>query len=169
MLNKKGFTIAEVLVSFSLIAVILISVVSATIFYRDRLKQEEVINQLNDFKNTITKAVYDDIIDNSVQKVEKCVGMADCVNFIDNNNKSHILRIEELPTSGSDTRGVYVYYNGVKYLLPDSDLGTGGNRICDFVGGIQLDEYNNGELYMVKASFRHKDADLRYDLLFVVS
>ena len=53
-------------------------------------------------------------------------------------------------------------------MLPDSDLGVGNSRVCDFIGGIDLQEYEN-RLYLVKATFQHKDIDLRYDLLFVVS
>ena len=168
MLNKKGFTIAEVLVSFSLTAVILVSLVSATLFYRDRLKQEEVVSQLSDFKNTVTKIVYDDIIDNGVKRIEKCINEENCVNFIDSNNSIHTLRIVEINDGGTITKGIYIYYNGLKYMLPDSDLGTGTSRVCDFVGGLYLEEYNN-KLYAVKATFNHRDIDLQYDLLFVVS
>lgn len=169
MLNKKGFTIAEVMVSFSLIAVILASVVASTMYYRDKLKQEEVKSQLIDFKNNITKIVYDDIINNKITKVESCIGASNCINFVDNKNNSYTLKIIEYNEATATTkRGVYLSYNGIKYMLPDSDLGTGYDRICDFVGGINIEEYES-ELYKVKMAFRHKDMDLHYDLLFVIS
>ena len=180
MLNKKGFTIAEVLVSFSLISIILASIISATLYYRDRLKQEEVVSQLNDFKNTITKAVYDDIIDNDIVKVENCIGISDCVNFIDRSNNSHILKIVDYYQDEVNKTGTYLYYNNVKYMLPDSDLfneytkKVNGNdvtvieKVCDFVGGIEFDS-SDGKYYKVKLTFRHKDMDLTKDILFVVS
>ena len=43
MLNKKGFTVAEVVVSFSLVSVILVSLISTVTFYRDKMKEEEVL------------------------------------------------------------------------------------------------------------------------------
>ena len=181
MLNKKGFTIAEVLVSFSLISIILASIMSATLFYRDRLKQEEVVSQLNDFKNSITKAVYDDIIYNKIVKVETCVGISNCVNFIDDQGNSHVMKIVEFSGDEVNGSGVYLYYNNIKYLLPDSDLKneykrklednteiTVRERVCDFIGGIEIDAYNN-KIYKVTASYKHKDIDLQYDFLFVVS
>ena len=171
MLNKKGFTIAEVLVSFILMTIILSSIVSATIYYRDRLKKEEVISQLYDFKNSVTKIIYDDLLNESkdIVRVEACVGTRNCVNFISGNNTSYTLKIvEQAQTVGTKTRGVYLHYNGVEYMLPDSDLGNGDERVCDFIGGIEIEEYQN-KMYKVKTTFKHKDFDLQYDLLFVIS
>lgn len=169
MLNKKGFTIAEVLVSFGLITVILASIVSATIFYRDKLKQEEVVSQLTDFKNTITKVIYDDIVAGRIAKVERCISTANCVNFVAENGDYRTLKIVEVDkTTETEKRGVYLFYNGVKYMLPDSDLGTGFNRVCDFFGGFEIAEHEN-RLFKVKTSFKHKDIGLQYDLLFIIS
>lgn len=180
MLNKKGFTIAEVLVSFSLISIILASIISSTVFYRDRLRQEETISQLNDYKNTIVKTIYDDIIDNNIVKAEKCVGVENCVNFIDSNNQSKTMKILEFETSTQTMkRGVYLFYDDVKYMLPDSDLineynispdsdETVSEKVCDFVGGIELDEYDN-KIYKVKLSYIHKDIDLPFEILLIIS
>ena len=75
--------------------------------------------------------------------------------------------VEYNETTQTNKRGTYLYYNGTKYMLPDSDLGTGYDRICDFVGGINLDVYEN-KLFKVKLSYRHKDMNKHYDLLFIV-
>ena len=172
MLNKKGFTIAEVIVSFSLISILLASLISATMFYRDKVKDEEVKSQLWDFKNTITKNIYDDIMSNNIVRAESCIGSTNsCVNLIDSDDNYYPLRIEEY--NEENRKGVYLTYNGIKYLLPDSDLGIGGehsdsDRICDFVGGFDVSTYNN-KIYKVKASFRHKDMNVHYDILIVIS
>jgi len=170
-INNKGFTIAEVLVSFSLITIILASIISATVFYRDRLKQEEVVSQLLDFKNTITKIVYDDIISGNIISVERCIGTANCINFIDTGGNARTLKIVEVDRTGTEKRGIYLYYNNTKYMLPDSDLGVGDDRICDFINGFTLEEYpeGSGRLFKVKTTIYHKDIDLYYDLLFVIS
>ena len=173
-LNNKGFTIAEVLVSFTLITILLSYIISSTIFYRDKLKSEEVISQLVDFKNTVTKVVYDDIIDETkgIYKIERCIGTANCVNFIATNNV-YTLKIVEIPeTTEGNIRGVYLYYGDLyqntMYMLPDSDLGRGENRICDFVGGFETYETGTG-LYKTKITFKHKDINLTKELLFIVS
>ncbi len=177
MLNKKGFTIAEVIVSFSLIAIILTSIISATMYYRDKLKNEEVVSQLWDFKNNITKIVYDDIINAKFEYAESCIGTPNCVNFVDGMGNSHVLKILEYDvTTSTNNRGVYLYYDGIKYMLPDSDLIASKytidnheetTKVCDFVGPIEIK--SDGDLYKVKATIYHKYLDLSYDLLFVIS
>ena len=168
-LNNKGFTIAEVLVSFSMITIILASMVSATIFYRDKLKDEEVISQLYDFKNTVTKVIYDDITRGEIVRLERCVNTPNCINFIDTNGDSRVLQIIEVNrTTSTNKRGVYLSYRGIQYMLPDSDLGGGYDRVCDFVGGFELKEYEN-KLYKVKTTFRHSNLDLQLDLSFVIT
>ena len=172
MLNKKGFTIAEVIVSFVLISIILASLIGAMMYYRDKVKNEEVKSQLWDFKNTVTKALYDDVISKNIVRVENCVSgpeqnnTVSCVNLIDRENRVYNFKIEEV-ASGSNA-GVYVLYNGIKYKLPDSDLGTGNDRICDFVSGIDVNIYDN-KIYKIKASFRHKGLDITHDILVVIS
>ena len=176
MLNKKGFTVVEVVVSFSLVSVMLVSLISATMFYRDKIKEEEVETQLLDFKNTITKTVYDDIVNNNIVRAESCIGGDDeggagagtCVKFIESGGTSHILKIVEIAGGGSAKKGVYLSYNDIKYWLPDSDLGNGSERICDFVGNFDIRSYSNN-IYKVKISFRHKDLNLHYDLLFIIN
>ena len=170
MLNKKGFTIAEVVVSFGLMSVILMTLISTTLIYRDKVKSEEIITQLLDFKNTVTNVIYDDIVNKPIVKVETCVGLTNCVNLIDVNDQSHMLRIDEFSESTeSIKKGVYLYYDGIRYMLPDSDLGDGNDRICDFVGGFDISDPVDNKLYKVKTTFLHKDLNISYDLLFIVN
>ena len=172
MLNKKGFTIAEVLVSFSLISMILFSIISSTVFYRDKLKEEEVKSQLVDFKNTITKVIYDDILAERAVSVDRCIGISNCVQLIGKDGSVHLLRIEEVLNSTSNTvRGSYLNYDGVRYMLPDSDLSEIDRngavvRVCDFINGISF--VYDDTLYTIKISFEHKDYNLKYDILLTM-
>lgn len=174
MINKKGFTIAEVIVSFSLVSVILASIIGSTVYYRDKVKEEEVISQLIDFKNTVTKVIYDDIlaIDNrKIVSVERCIGTANCVNLVDKDNHLRTLKIVEVEvTTSENKRGVYLSYDGIKYMLPDSDLGIGELRACDFVGGFDIEHYESGNLnlYTIKTAFKHKDLNQQYPIMFTI-
>ena len=178
MLNKKGFTIAEVLVSFSLITLILISIVGSTIFYRDKLKEEEVKSQLVDFKNTITKVVYDDIVAGKITYAETCIKYTNCINLVGEDEathtlRTHTLRIEEVEESGVDKRGAYISYDGIKYMLPDSDLAEVDEngqivRVCDFVNGLKFEYYDN-RLFTIKTTIEHKDYDVKYDIMLTIS
>ena len=169
-MNKKGFTIAEVIVSFSLVSVILASMVGSTIYYRDKVKEEEVVTQLIDFKNTITTTIYDDILihnDRKISSIERCIGTSNCVNFVDKGDIAHTLKIIYDPPE-ANKKGVYLSYDEKLYMLPDSDLGTGDERVCDFVGGFDIDHYhdtdNKLDLYTVKTSFKHKDLNKQYNI-----
>ena len=174
MLNKKGFTISEVIISFTMLTIILASVMTTAIFYRNKVKDEEVITKLVDFKNTITKVIYDDILSKDTRKivsVERCIGTANCVNFTDVENNFHTLKIIEIPeATDNNVRGVYLSYDNTKYMLPDSDLGVASERACDFVNGFIVNDYeeDNIHLYTVKTSFKHKDFDQQYDIIFTV-
>ena len=123
-MNKKGFTTVELIVSFIMIVIILISLVGFTVNYRDKVKIEQVKSNLNDFKNTVTKAVYDDITINNIKSIEYCVGEDNCVNFIDSRNKLHTLKIfyECVLKNGTCSYRTYLSYNNIKYELPDSDI-----------------------------------------------
>ena len=173
-MNKKGFTIAEVIVSFSLVSVILVSMVGATIYYRDKVKEEEVITQLVDFKNTITNVIYDDILihnNRKISSIERCIETPNCINFLDKEYAAHTLKIEYNPMG--QKKGAYLSYDGKLYMLPDSDLGQDDDRTCDFVGGFDIDYYhdttNKMDLYTVKTSFEHKDLNKQYTIMVTVN
>ena len=173
-MNKKGFTVAEVIVSFSLVSVILASMVGATIYYRDKVKEEEVVTQLTDFKNSITKIIYDDILINNekrIYSVERCIGTTNCVNFVDKENVTHNLRMVYDPSG--QKKGVYLSYDNKLYMLPDSDLGTDEERVCDFMGGFDVSHYEDTDkkidLYTVKTTFRHKDLNKQYDIMITLT
>lgn len=176
-MNRKGFTIAEVIVSFSLVTVILASMVASTVYYRNKVKEEEIITQLTDFKNNVTKTIYDDILTHEDRKLisaERCIGTANCINFVDKNGESHVLKIEEILESNEEShtkRGAYLLYDNTKYMLPDSDIGTGQSRVCDFVGGFSLEKYKENQisLYTIKTTFMHKELDKQYDITLTIT
>ena len=164
-MNKKGFTLVEVVVSFSILSVLLASVIVFTITYRDKVREEEVRTQLIDFKNTITKIVYDDIISGKLKSIERCVGEAQCVNFIDTDNNTHLFKTVEVST-GTD-RGLYIEYDGVRYLLPDSDLNKLYNPMCWFSGDFELKNYD--EIYTLKVTFEHLSLHEVYEILITIN
>ena len=168
MLNKKGFTIAEVIVSFSMISIILTSIVAFAVNYRDKLKNEEVVSQLMDYKYQVTKAIYDDMIKKKYIRIEKCVGNSSCVNFIDVLSNVHTLRVEEVPAHSSIHKGVYLSYDGVKYMLPDSDITEGNQYLANFDGRFTLTKYLD-KIYTLKISYTHYGLNKTYDINITLS
>ena len=172
MLNNKGFTIAEVLVSFGLITVILLSIVGSTVFYRDKLKDEEIKSELVDFKSNITKIVYDDILSGRINHVETCLEVSNCLSLTGEDGSIHTLRIVEVATSTENQkRGAYLSYDGDKYFLPDSDISEvddSGNiiRECDFINGLRYSYYN--DIYTIKITYEHQAYDQKYEIMFTI-
>ena len=169
MMNKKGFTIIEVIVSFSMISIILTSIVGFAINYRNRLKDEEVISQLVDFKNTITKVVYDDIFRYGIVRIEKCISSSSCANFIDRNNNIHTLEIIDIrETSSVNKKGAYLSYDGIKYMLPDSDIRQGDQYMCNFDGKFIFSNYND-RIYTLKIQFTHYGLNKEYEIFITTA
>ena len=154
-MNKEGFTLVEVVIAFSILALILASIIGFTVYYRDRIRDEQTRTQLLDFKSMITKIIYDDIIDKKVDRIEICAGTSEsnisCVNFVDKNNNKYRLEIVNV-TSGNN-KGIYLSYRGVKYLVPDSDLSEDGEYMCNIDDGFILESSN--DIYKLKINYTH--------------
>ena len=61
-LDNKGMTVIEILVSFVLVSTIVVSMFSLVSKYAARREQEVDRNSINTYKTTLTKEIYDDII-----------------------------------------------------------------------------------------------------------
>ena len=179
-MNKKGFTTIELIVSFIMVVVILTSLIGFTTAYRGKVNDEEVKSQLFDFKNTILKVVYDDIMRYSVVRISECVGEDNCVNFISQDGSVRPLKVEV-----SENGSVYVNYNNTKYLLPDSNLNkvyeetytdNNGNTqytrsVTDAACNITDFKYTNyqNRIFTVKMTFKHYLIDEEYDILITLN
>lgn len=155
----------EVVVSFSILSVVLTSVIVFTITYRDKVREEEARTQLIDFKNSITKIVYDDIVSGKLKRIEKCVGEAQCVNFVDGDDNTYPFKVTEVSTG--ENRGLYLNYNGARYFLPDSDLNKLGNPMCWFTNDFELKTYD--DIYSLKVTFKHLTLDETYEILITIN
>ncbi len=180
-MNKKGFTTVELVVSFVLVVIILITLVGFTVNYRDKVKIEQIKSKLIDFKNTVTKAVYDDITEYNIQKIEYCVGDINCVNFVDSSNNFHTLKIfyeckNNIETCLTKDYRTYLSYDNIKYELPDSDINKYAvadgkiyvnEKACDF-DLFELSNYSNS-IYSLKIVFSHYMFDDNYEILLTVN
>ena len=53
-MNNKGFTTVEVIISFALVVIIMVSMTSMLVSYRDTISTEEIKTRMVEFKNSIT-------------------------------------------------------------------------------------------------------------------
>ena len=76
-LNNKGMTTAEILVSFILVSLISAILYSTVSNYNTKRQTENYKLQINTYKNTLTKAIQDDLIKNGVTNATITTGTED--------------------------------------------------------------------------------------------
>ena len=244
-MNNKGFTTVEVIVSFALVVIIMASMSTMLVAYRDSINIEQTKSKMVEFKNTFTFMVYQDIVLDKVDSIQPCkvssrcyrnkvtceykwgnysldgdytlvssinsetscvkpsditeemcqsnepvsentnedAGM--CVEFIGEGNKKNTLKIEpDVITVGSEVeeqRRIYLNYNGIRMMLPDSDLNkyiiekdSNGNsiktektvsQINDFI--LMRDDINR--VYSLTIPLEHKGIDYFDNIKIVVA
>ena len=149
-MNKKGFTTVELIISFALTSVLLASLMTFILVYRNRVNREELRNGMVDLKNTITKTIYDDIVSDKLIKIEKCNENDKCAVFLDKDNGEHLFKVE------SDNQEYFVY-KGLKYAIPSDVL------VNNFV--IASDE----ELSHLKVIMHHNYLNEDYEILININ
>ena len=74
MKNNKGFTIAELLVTFVLVMSIVLALFKVVDHYRERQQNATSVKEMNSYRNQIVKVVEDDILFNC-EGIEKIKGL----------------------------------------------------------------------------------------------
>ena len=130
-MNNKGFTTVEVIVSFALVVIVMVSMTSMLVSYRDTISDEEIKTRLVEFKNSFTYMVYEDLVYNGIDSVRYCPTdnsntNGKCVDFMrDGEAKYRLQLIENEVSSGRENEKIYrtfLDYRGIRIMLPDSDL-----------------------------------------------
>ena len=174
-MNNKGFTTIEVVLSFAMVVIILASMTGMVVNYRDRVSEEEIRTQMVDFKNTVTKVVYDDIVRGDYKRIEYCVDDPLCVNFVTSLNESFSLRVIINREDTLTTRkGIYVQYKDTNYMIPDSDLNEYAINVSDDnylvnVNDFILEKDDNYGFYRVKIPIMHIGLEENYTINLMVS
>lgn len=158
-MNKKGFTTVELILTIVLVVIIMGTITSVTYTYRDRSEYEKLITEVTNYKNTLTKTIYDDLL-NSTDPVKSISKLSDTsFKFLTENNREYILNILD----DSDNSRIGINYDGIDYLFPGSsdDLVT--------FEGITYNEDNVNELYKLDINFKHRNLEDNYDIHLVIS
>ena len=128
-MNNKGFTTIEVILSFALVIIVMVSMTAMLVSYRDTISNEEVKSRLVEFKNSFTYMVYEDIVYNGINGLRYCesdTNNGKCVDFIKDGVKKYTLKlIDSEVSTGKENEKViktYLDYRGIRVMLPDSDL-----------------------------------------------
>ncbi len=168
-MNKKGFTTLELLLTMVLVVGIMVTITNVTYVYRDRSEYEELLTEITNYKNTLTKIIYDDILskNNRSNRVTKIVR---------NSTNSYTL---ETPTRNIP---LYIYnlddkvgisYDSVDYIVPGSedefvtieDITYHPDPI------LEKETYEDPEntIYSLEIVFKHRNLNELFKIKFAVS
>ncbi len=140
-LDNKGMSIIEIVLTFSLIMVMVVGMVSVALNYRLKASISLEKMDMNTFKNTLTKAIQDDILEKGVKEMNydgECQTISylnSCVNIVFMDGSSKIFGTSIVDNNSRESiENKFVYYDGIKYPLNDSLPTTipDGRSLSDF-------------------------------------
>lgn len=130
-LNEKGISIVEIIVTFSLIMIIVIGLLSIIMNYRQRMGIELQRMELVTYKDTLTKEIQTDIIDRGLATINKeglCLNndnlYDDCVNLVFKNGTEKILATSKTDADSIEDlidllNNKYIKYGDTRYPIED--------------------------------------------------
>ena len=154
-MNKKAFTTVEMILTILLVVVIMATITSVTLVYRDKSEYEESVTEIENYKNTLTKIIYDDILD----ETNPVTGI------IENGNTYTLVRATnpitlEIINDPSNNK-IGIKYDSVNYLVPGCDKG-----LVSFEG---VDLTNTNGIYNMNINFSSRKYEKILTIHFVVA
>lgn len=124
MKNNKGFTIAELLVTFVLVMSIVLALFKVVDHYRERQQNATSVKEMNSYRNQIVKVVEDDILFNC-EGIKKIKGL-DKASLED--GPTDFQQGIEIIFNGTDKNGAQI----IKNLIVKKDGILYGNMFYEF-------------------------------------
>ena len=154
-MNKKAFTTVEMILTILLVVVIMATITSVTLVYRDKSEYEESVTEIENYKNTLTKIIYDDILDETNP----------VTSIIENGNTYTLVRATnpitlEIINDPSNNK-IGIKYDSVNYLVPGCDKG-----LVSFEG---VDLTNTDNIYNMNINFSSRKYEKILTIHFIVS
>jgi len=171
-MNRKGFTTIELILTMMVVITIMVTITSVTYAYRDRSRYEEIVTEVKDYKNKLTKIIYDDILDssNKVIGLEKDDTIEDLFYLVRLNGDKIPLEVI------NENQKVGIKYNGVEYIIPSSNsslVNYEGTTIYPtdykiWTNGIEK-EREDTVFYSLTITFSHRNLEKNFSIHFVIS
>lgn len=169
-MNKKGFTTIELLLTMLVVVTIMVSITSVTYTYRDRSKYEETVTEVTNYKNMVTKIIYDDILDttNKAIKIEKNTDKIYTIVKTDTTKNVTLEIIDRDVTKDSkQIHEVGIKYDNIEYIIPGSE-----NSYITFEGTTlypnDFPEREDTGLYSLDIVFSHRNLEDNFKIHFAI-
>lgn len=169
-MNKKGFTVIELIISFAFVSALTASLFTLVLNYRDKEQAAADIVKINNFKNVISTVIQRDIETKILKKAEYCtnagVYVNRCINLIFRDGTSKQLQIaysEETANVYTSTLKYYKYYiiyDDVLYTVPaEGNIEVRADYMLNYTTRDDAIENKVG-LYRINLNFYHKNLDV---------
>lgn len=188
MLNKKGFTVIELIMSFTFSSILAISLFAVVMNYRNKEMDFSIKNDLLAFKSQVIIDIQKDIQAKGLNHIDYCmeenpttheltrVGRCIILYFNDSTSKEFVVKEDvradsiEHPDGSADNFYYsipYIAYGGIRYTVPDAaNVSIRNNFILEQTSlndGIE----SNIPLYKIRVEFIHNDLDADIDISVV--
>ena len=163
-MNKDGFTTVELLLTMILVISIMATISSVTYTYRDRSSYEEELNELINYKNNVTKVIYDDILTNTAS--DKIVSMKstgitnEYTLATSSSTNAYTLKIIDEPQKKGIAYGKTNKL--VEYIIPGSD-----ENLID-INGVNFPTLESN-VYTFELSFYQRNLEKTFKIKFTIS
>lgn len=115
MMNKKGFTVIELVVCFVLVSIIVVGMLTIALNYRKDAKISEIELELKSYKINLTEKIQEDVLEYGVDYVKYCSDNSqNCVEIGFNNSTTKTIEI-----SSDDPVNRYIKYDGEKFMIEE--------------------------------------------------
>lgn len=163
-LNNKGFTVAELIVTFVLVMSISIGLFKIVDSYRQRQQKESAIKEIDSFRNEILKAVYDDINEYGVKLIKgiDSIGESKCNGY----NQGVLIEFKisennELNEKEFCVGKEGIKYGGVLYKKPSSFITFTNNIIYLDSGEMTFSDYSppndKKRIFSINVEIKHSE------------
>ena len=168
-LDKKGFTVIELILCFILVMFLALSLFALVNNYKTKQQTESIKRDMLSFQNKLTQDIYQDTIERKVNNINSCLDpngevIKQCIdiNFLDGTTKQ--LKVEQIKEQTEEDGTVFefetfnILYGGVKYKNPDPKF---AKIVSDYmlISTVEEDNIEYGKLYHIKIRISHQNLE----------
>ena len=176
-MNKKGFTVIELILSFAFVSILTISLFSLVMNYKDKEQYAQDITELNSFRNNITMMIQKDLQVHILKTINYCNdggGIVNrCINLEFQDGTSKQFRIaykEETVPRKTSTFKYYRYFIIYDDLVFEAPAAGNVEIRTDFMLEYSTKEdslENHLGLYKIRVGLYHKNLNTNTEISIV--
>lgn len=113
-LNNKGLTIIELIITFAILMLVILGMLKVITDIKSDVGNKSFAREMLDYKNTMTKTIYDDVIKLDFTKIEECETTSSTCKRLYFNKAANYKELS------INRIGMIVTYDGINYPIPNS-------------------------------------------------